>query len=74
MSQFFSWIIFPQAPDYNIRIISNFSKICGVIRKSRCTTGAAGIGDTGGKVATGVKDTGGKFATGISDTGGKSGK
>ncbi len=39
-----------------------FSKICGDMRKSRCTTG---INNTGGKFATGtagVVDTGGKFA------------
>ncbi len=35
-----------------------FSKICGVIRKSSCTTG---VNDTGGKFATGVNDTGGKL-------------
>jgi hypothetical protein len=38
-----------------------FSKICGDIRKSKCTTG---INDTGGKFATSfasVVDTGGKY-------------
>ncbi len=35
----FSWIIFPQASENNIRVISNFSKIRGDIRKSWCTTG-----------------------------------
>ena len=58
-----------------------FSKICGDIRKSRCTTG---INDTGNKFATGVNnavanfatsfasvvDTGGKFNTSVIDTGG----
>ncbi len=34
-----------------------FSKICGDIRKSRCTTG---INETGGKFANGVDDTGSK--------------
>ncbi len=44
--RFFLWITFPQAPDNNIRIISNFFKNSGDIRKSRCTTG---VNDTGGK-------------------------
>ncbi len=35
-----------------------FSKICGDIGKSRCTTG---VNDTGGKFAAGVNDTGGKL-------------
>jgi hypothetical protein len=35
-----------------------FLKICGDIRKSRCTTG---VNDTGGKFATSVNDTGGKL-------------
>jgi hypothetical protein len=46
-----------------------FSKICGDIRKSRCTTC---VNDTGRNLATGfagVVDTGGKFATAVSDTG-----
>ncbi len=57
---FFSWISFPQAPEYTIRAVSIFfPKIRGDIRSSRCNTG--------------VIDTGGKFATGIneSETGGK---
>ncbi len=45
--RFFSWITFPQAPDNNTRVISNFSKIQGDIRKSMCTTG---VNDTGGKL------------------------
>jgi hypothetical protein len=32
-----------------MRVISNFFKICGDIRKRKCTTG---INDTGGKFAT----------------------
>ncbi len=36
----------PQAPEYTIRAVSNFSKIRGYIRSSRCTTGVV---DTGGK-------------------------
>jgi hypothetical protein len=39
----------------------NFSKICGDIRKSRCTTG---INDTGCKFAAGVNYTRGKCASG----------
>jgi hypothetical protein len=38
-----------------------FSKICGDIRKSRCTTD---VNDTSIKIAAGI----GKFATGINDT------
>jgi hypothetical protein len=34
------------APDYTIRAVSNFSKICGDIRSSRCTPGVV---DTDGK-------------------------
>ena len=63
---FFSWISFPQAPEYTIRAVSNFFR--GDICSSRLTTG---INDTGGKFATGINDTGGKFATGVNDTGGK---
>ncbi len=51
---FFSWISFPQAPEYTIRAVSNFSKICGNIRSSRLTTG--------GKFATGINYNGGKFS------------
>ncbi len=53
------------------RDISIFSKICGDIRKSRCTTI---INDTCGKFATGINDSGINFATssaGVVDTGGK---
>ncbi len=34
---FFSWISFPQAPEYTIRAVSNFTKIRGNICSSRCT-------------------------------------
>ena len=44
--QVFSWIVFSQANENDIRVIPNFSKICGDIRKSRCTPS---INDTGGK-------------------------
>jgi hypothetical protein len=54
--QIFSRIIFPQAPENNTWVISNFL-IRRDIRNSRCTTG---INDTGGDFATGVNDTGGK--------------
>jgi hypothetical protein len=37
---------FPPSPDYIIRAVSNFAKICGDIRSSRCTTGVV---DTDGK-------------------------
>ncbi len=60
-----------------------FSKICGDIRSSRCTTGVADTGgkwknlqsvDTGGKFATGIVDTVAKlvakFAAGVVDAGG----
>jgi hypothetical protein len=51
-----------------------FTKICGDIRKSRCTTG---INNTCGKFVTGVNYTSGKFAgsgagtAGVVDTGGQ---
>ncbi len=45
--RFFSWIIFPQSPENNIRI--HFD-----IRKSRCTTG---VNDTGGKFWLGKPPT-----------------
>ncbi len=44
--QVFSWIIFPQAPEHNIRAISNFFENSLRYSKSRCTTG---INNTGGK-------------------------
>jgi hypothetical protein len=50
--RFFSYIIFLQAPENDTRVISNFSKIRGDIRKSRCTTG---INNTGGKSRAGGK-------------------
>jgi hypothetical protein len=65
--QIFSRIIFPQVPENNTRLISNFFKISW--RYSRCTTG---INDTGGKLhATGVNSTDSKIAAGINDTSGK---
>ncbi len=46
-SIFFHKSSFPQAPENNMRVISNFfSKIRGDIHKSRCTIG---VNDTGGK-------------------------
>jgi hypothetical protein len=53
------WIIFHQAPQNLNSVISNFSKIRGDIRQSRCIIG---VNDTDGKVTTSVNDTG-KFAT-----------
>ncbi len=43
---FFSWISFSQAPEYTIRIVSNFLKIRGDIRSLRFATG---VNDTGDK-------------------------
>ncbi len=40
----FSWIRFPQAPEFTIRAVSNFLKICGNMRSSRCTTGVVDTG------------------------------
>ncbi len=67
-SGFFDESVSPQPQSIALGPFQIFSKICGDIRKSRCTTG---INDTGGKFATGVNDTGGKIAAGINDTGGK---
>jgi hypothetical protein len=60
---FFSWNIFPQVPENNIRVASNFSKIRGYIRKS-----SPSISDTGGKFFTGQLQ-GWQFSTGINNTG-----
>jgi hypothetical protein len=49
---------FPQAPDNNIRIISNFFEKFAEIFASQSAP------------RTGVNDIGGKFATGVIDTGG----
>ncbi len=66
--RFFSWIILPQAPDNNIRIISNFFensrrysqvKVHHRCQRRRC------------QIATGINDAGDKFATGVIDIGGK---
>ncbi len=35
---------FPQAPEYTIRLVSNFLKIHGDIRSSRCTPGVVDTG------------------------------
>ncbi len=77
--QFFSWISFPQAPEYPIRTVLNFFKY---LRKysqfkvhhwcrlhwwqiyRRCFW-------YWGQYATGVIDTGGKFASSMVDNGGK---
>ncbi len=81
--RFFSWITFPQAPDTNIRIISNFfensqrySQVkvhhrCRRHRQQNFATSSPCVVDSGGKFATGVNDTGGKFAAGVNDAGGK---
>ena len=57
-SGFFHESVSPQLQSIPFRPFRIFSKICGDIRESRCTTG---INDTGGKFATGINDTGGKF-------------
>jgi hypothetical protein len=57
-SGFLHGSVSPQTPDYTIRAISNFSKIRGDIRSSRCTTGVV---YTGGKFAASVVDTGGNL-------------
>jgi hypothetical protein len=44
--RFFSWIIFPQAPKITLGSFRIFQKICGDIRKWRCTTG---VNYAGGK-------------------------
>jgi hypothetical protein len=68
---------FPQAPEYTIRAVSNFSKTAPtttpVANLPRVSTTlvklvakfAAGVIDTVGKFATSVVDTGGKFDTGM---------
>ncbi len=62
--RFFSWITFPQAPENNTRVISNFFKNSGRYCH-RCQWHwwqiAAGNNDTGGKFATGMNDTSSKF-------------
>ncbi len=68
----------PKPLKITLESIRMFSKICGYIRKSRCTTGvndtggkfATGVNDSGGKVAAGINDTSSRFATSINDTGG----
>ncbi len=55
--RFFSWITFPQAPENNIRVISNTSQ--GAPQVS--TTPAANFATSSACVV----DTGGKFVTGV---------
>jgi hypothetical protein len=64
----FFHVTFPQAPENNIRVISNFFRKFGEIFASQ---GAPPVSTTAVANATGINDTGGKFATGINDTGGK---
>ncbi len=62
--QVFSWITFPQAPENNIRVISNFfenSRRYSQVKVHHRWQIAAGINDTDGKYATGINNTGGKF-------------
>jgi hypothetical protein len=51
----------PQAPEYIIRVSSNFFKNSLTYSQVRCTTGT---NDTGSKFVNRVNDTGGKFSTG----------
>jgi hypothetical protein len=58
---------FPPAPEYPIRIVSNFfenSRRYSQVKVHRCQWHRW-------QIATGINDTGGKFAIGINDTGGK---
>ncbi len=48
--RFFSWIIFPQAPENSTSVISNLFENSRRYPQAKCTTG---INDTGGKFATG---------------------
>jgi hypothetical protein len=64
----------PPSHENNTKIILNFSKIRGDIRKSRCTTSgkfATSVNNTGSKTSAGINGTGSKFATGINYTGSK---
>ncbi len=75
--RFFSWITFPQVPDNNIRIISNFFKnsrrYSQVKVHHRCQRHRWQICHQcqwhRWQITAGIND--GKFATGINDTGGK---
>ncbi len=76
---FFSSITFPQAPDNNVRIISNFfensRRYSQVKVHHRCQRHRWQICHRWQwhrwQIAAGINDTGGRFATGINDTGGK---
>ncbi len=71
----FSWIIFPQAPKNNTRVISNFSSqvapLVLTIPAELVAKFSAFDVDTGGKFAPGVVVTSSNFATGVVDTVGK---
>ncbi len=77
--RFFSWITFPQAPENNIRIVSNFfanSRRYSLVKvHHRCQRHRWQICRRcrwhRWQIAAGINDTGGKFATGINDTGGE---
>ncbi len=71
-SFFFSWISFPQAPEYTIRAISNFFQQLDIGPIFATGVNDAGVVDTGGKFATGINntsETGSKFANSVIDTG-----
>jgi hypothetical protein len=59
--QVFSRIIFPQAPENNIRAFQIYEFASQVHHR---------YNDTDGKFATGVNDIGSKFAAGVNYTGG----
>ncbi len=75
--RFFSWIIFPQAPENNTSVISNFfensRRYLPVLLNQRYqwqpTTIATGVNDSSIRFTTGINDIGGKFATGGNNTG-----
>jgi hypothetical protein len=78
----FSWISLPPAPEYLIRTVSNFSKICGDIASQGAPPVSTTPAENFATSFTIVVDTDGKFghrfryccwylATGVNDTGGK---
>jgi hypothetical protein len=79
---FFYESVSPQPQSIPLGPFQFFSKICGDIHKSRCTTAfkdpfgkfATSANDTGSKIAAFINETGGKFATSFAsvvDTSGK---
>ncbi len=68
--RFFSWIIFPQAPENNIVVISNLPPVSMALAANFATS-TAGVVNTGSTFSTSVNDIDGKIATGVNDTVGK---